>query len=495
MSSRNITACFLEREYAGSDSMALSVWADSGNRQTTFRQLSRASLAISARLQRLGFQGENIGVLLPNSVEFAAVFLGILHSGNTVVPLNYLLKPPELVTLAEHAGLRLLLADENLEGLAKAVAEGVSGSLVVERAGQWMEDSGEEQPPQALTHDPAMILYTSGTTGDPKGVMLSHENVLSNCEAYFQLFNFTPDHQFVVVLPLFHTFAITTNLLAMTRIGCSLHLVPRFQPKLVDQLIRGLDKVVFVAVPSLYNLMARLPGKEPLLQIEYAVSGGAALPVEVQQAFMHRFGVDILEGYGLTEAAPVVCCNVPGSNRPGTIGPPLPGVKVAVWDESGRPLPPGKPGELMVQGPNVMMGYYKNPAASGKALAEDGWLHTGDMAELEDDGWVRIVGRKKEIIVCAGENIYPREIEDVLLRHPEVFEAAVVPMPDRLRGETAKAYAAPVEGGRLEPVVLREWCRRHLAEYKVPKVFEVMESLPKTATGKISKKVLAEKNL
>jgi long-chain acyl-CoA synthetase len=405
---------------------------------------------------------------------------------------NYLLGPAEMQTIVQHSGMRALLTDEPFTEQAQKLARLSSRPLEVIEVTQVLASprarpSGiGDRPAEA----PAIILYTSGTTGDPKGVMLSHRNILSNCEAYSQVFDFDDRDHFVCVLPLFHTFAITTNLLATAYTGSTLHLLPRFQPRQVYELLQAVPCGIFVAVPSMFNVMAKLPGEDHLERVRITVSGGAAMPREVQKAFEERFGSELLEGYGLTEASPVVCSNAPGRNRPGTIGRPLPGIEVQVWDSEDRVVSTGQRGELMVRGPNVMLGYYKNREATADAVTPDGWLRTGDMATLDEDGWVRIVGRKKELIVSAGENIYPREIEDVLLTHPKVFEAAVVSMEDALRGEVPRAVVAPIEGKHLDPQELREFCRHRLAEFKVPRVYEIVPALPKTPTGKIMKKVL-----
>ncbi len=479
---------FFERCRGWADRVALTL----GEERMTYREWADASGAISACLRSRGWSGENIGILLPNTPAFAAAFFGVLHSGNTVVPINYLLQPAEIQTIVQHSGARAVLTGEPFVERAQQLAHLSPGGLEVIEVAQALASppAGGSGMGASPDNPLAIILYTSGTTGDPKGVMLSHQNILSNCDAYSQVFDFNAQDHFVCVLPLFHTFAITTNLLATAYVGSTLHLVPRFQPKQVHELLRTLPNGIFVAVPSMFNLMAKLPGEDRLERVRIVVSGGAALPPEVQKAFEGRFGLELLEGYGLTEASPVVCSNAPGRRRPGTIGWPLPGVEVQVWDDVGHPLPPGEHGELVVKGPNVMLGYYKDEQATAETLTAEGWLRTGDMAALDDEGCVRIVGRRKEMIISAGENIYPREIEDVLLSHPKVFEAAVVGVEDALRGEVPKAVVAPVEGQRLDPKELRAFCRERLAEFKVPRIYEIVPSLPKTPTGKIMKKAL-----
>jgi len=479
---------FFERSRGREKRVALTL----GEQQLTWSEWVQASRRISAHLRGRGWQGDNLGILLPNAPSFAVAFFGILHSGNTLVPVNYLLQPDEIQTIVRHSGMKALLTGEPFTEQAHQLARQSPQPLEIVEVSSLLAtpagDFGGAAPHAADA--PAIILYTSGTTGDPKGVVLSHHNILSNCEAYSQVFDFNDRDHFVCVLPLFHTFAITTNLLATAYAGSTLHLLPRFHPRHVYELLQAAPSGIFVAVPSMFNVMAKLPGEDRLESVRIVVSGGAAMPREVQKAFEARFGLELLEGYGLTEASPVVCSNAPGRNRPGTIGRPLPGVEVQVWDEEDRVLPAGQRGELVTRGPNVMRGYYRNPEATAEAITAEGWLRTGDMAVQDEEGCVQIVGRKKDLIISAGENIYPREIEDVLLSHPKVFEVAVVGVEDAVRGEVPKAVVVPLEGQRLEARELREFCRGRLAEYKVPRVYEIVAALPKTPTGKIMKKAL-----
>ncbi len=313
---------------------------------------------------------------------------------------------------------------------------------------------------------------------------------MANLDAYSKAFNFTERDGLIGVLPFFHSFGITVNLLASAFCGCSLYLVPRFQLRPVLDLLRRVPSAIFTAVPSMFSLLANAPGEERLDRLRVAVSGGAPLPASIHQSFLRRFGVNITEGYGLTEASPVVCSNRPQSNRPGTIGLPLPGVEVQVWDERDQPLPPGEAGELVTRGPHVMAGYYRNPEATAAAIHPEGWLRTGDMATIDEAGYIRIVGRKKELIISSGMNIYPREIEEVLTSHPKVAEAAVIGVIDSLRGAVPKAFVVLHEGQRVDSGELRQLCRERLAEYKIPRQIEPIDVLPRTPTGKILKKSL-----
>jgi len=467
-----------------------------GEQNLSFDDWISAVERVSDCLQTDNRVGEKIGILCPSAPSFAVAFFGISHSGGTAVPLNILLHPKELSHLVDHCGMKVLLTDTPLIQKAHEIARLTQRQLEVREVSELSRCIGTS-PSRAGFVQPqvdnplAVILYTSGTTGEPKGVMLSQENLLENHESYSKVFTFSEKDHLVGVLPLFHTFAITANLLPAAFCGCCLHLVPRFQPKQVVRLIRSLPSVVFTAVPSMLGVMAGLPGETLMPSARIVVSGGAALPPSIEEAFETRFGVKILEGYGLTEAAPVLCCNTPGHNRQATVGRALPGVELQVWDNENKPLPPGERGELVARGKNIMLGYYQNETMTAETLAPGNWLRTGDIATMDEEGYVRIVGRQKELIISAGENIYPREIEDVLQSHPGVSEVAVVGVADPSRGEVPLAIVAPVEETELSPAQLRSFCRERLAEFKVPRFFDVRSHLPKTITGKIMKKALS----
>ncbi len=459
--------------------------------ELSFSQWVEGSQKIGSALRQYVSPGDNVGLLLPNLPGFPLAFMGILHAGCPVVPLNFLLQPPEMISLIQHSGMKALLTDEPLFESAGQLAATLENPPKILKISDLLHSETVISP--AIEDDPhsmALILYTSGTTGDPKGVMLSHHNIISNVDAFHKVFRFSNKDEIIIVLPLFHTFAQTTNMIPSAFFGSKQVLVPRFQPRPLLDLLLEMKSGILTAVPSIFNLLSRLPGQEKLEGIRAIISGGAALPAEIQERFEKRFQTEIFEGYGLTEAAPVVCTNRPGNNRRGTIGPPLDGVEVQVRDERGNILPAGQDGQLYVRGPNVMLGYYRRQVEEDHPLTPDGWLKTGDMARLNEDGFVRIVGRKKELIISSGMNIYPRQIEEVLLSHPAVQEAAVIPMEDPLRGEAPRAVICPSPGQTVDPGQLKQFCMERLADYKVPRRIEIVEQLPKTPTGKISKKDL-----
>jgi long-chain acyl-CoA synthetase len=342
--------------------------------------------------------------------------------------------------------------------------------------------------PQAV----ALIIYTSGTTGHPKGALLSHNNLMANVISCSKVMKLSRRDRFLVFLPLFHSFTFTVTLLLPCYLGARIILLEGIQREEIRRSIIRRRVSILVGIPTVYHLLSQVElGRLArwLNPVRVYVSGGAPLSAEVLEEFQRKFRRPLLEGYGLSEASPVVSINPPHKVKPGSVGLPIPGVEVKVVDKQGRPVATNEIGELLIRGDNVMQGYLNRPQASKRALA-DGWLHTGDMARLDDEGYIYIVDRKKEMLIIHGCNVYPREIEDVLYQHPQVAEAAVVGLPDAHRGEIPKAVIVPKEGERVEEREIKKYCRRFLAPYKVPRVVEFRDSLPKTATGKVMKRML-----
>src|SRR6185436_15016843 len=335
------------------------------------------------------------------------------------------------------------------------------------------------QPLPAAFTDPALYLYTSGTTGRPKGVVLTHRNLALNVESCQRTGEFDANDSFLCLLPFFHTYAITGTILLPLLSGCKMVLVDRFHPVKVLKLIGEHAVSVFLAIPSMYRVMAMTEGDYNVNSVRFPISGGEPLPVAIAQAFEKRFGVPIFEGYGQTEAAPVISLNVPGKRKLGSVGLPLPGVDIEIWDEQKNPVETDVIGEIMVRGGNVMQGYYNLPDETAKTITRD-WLHTGDLGKKDAEGYVTITGRKKDLIISAGENIYPREIEEVLAQHPKVKEVAVIGVKDEARGEVPKAFVIARDGMTVDEKELRHFCRENLAGYKVPKHFDVVPDLPRT---------------
>jgi long-chain acyl-CoA synthetase len=436
----------------------------------------------------------DIGLFSPNFPGFLVGYYGTMAADKVTVPINFLFNQNEIMTIGMHAGIRIIVAAGPLYEKACEMAKALP--ITVLRAEDFLSaDPVPEIPaPTRADGDTAVLMYTSGTTGTPKGVELTHSNIVENYRDTVTVYDFTQDHTFICVLPLFHSFGMTTMMVLSNMIGARLVLVPQFLPAKLAEYFNTYSRGLFFGVAPMYQILGQLAKAKGLkyANLELCVSGAAALPMDVKDSFEAATGVTIYQGYGLSEASPAVSLNLPGKHKPGTIGQTIDNVEIQIWDEEGKKLPNGEIGEIVVKGKNVMKGYYKNPQVTAETITPEGWLHTGDLGFLDDDGYTTIVGRKKELIICAGENIYPLEIEDVLMRHPAVAEAAVIGIPHPKKGEEPKAYLTLQPDAKVEIGELRNHCKEHLAAYKVPAEFEIREELPKNATGKILKRVLEE---
>jgi len=461
---------------------------DETGRSWTYDQLAGEVDRLAGRIGS-GIPGQTAGILLLNSQRFLVSMLAIWKAGKTAVPLNYLLPPQDLAFILKDSGMSGLISsrffDEALGKMRPLFGDAVK-ILMADDEGFIPDGPGAAT---AVQRDPALFLYTSGTTGRPKGVVLSHRNLISNVRSCQTAGQFGSDDTFLCLLPFFHTYAITGTFLLPALNGSKMVLVDRFQPLKVLKMIADHGVTCFLAIPSMYRVLAGTEGDFDVSSLRFPISGGEPLPVAVAEAFRERFGVDVFEGYGQTEASPVVSLNVPGARKLGSVGRPLPGVEVSVWSDENQPVPPGTVGELVVRGENVMQGYHRLPEETAATVA-GGWLHTGDLGAMDDDGFLTITGRKKELIISAGENIFPREIEEALIQHPSVREVAVVGVPDEVRGEVPKAFVIPAEGARVDERELRGFCRERIAGYKVPKTFEIVDDLPRTPSGKVLKRML-----
>jgi long-chain acyl-CoA synthetase len=439
--------------------------------------------------------GDRVGIMLPNVPEFAVAYYGVLRAGATVVPMNVLLKRREVGFYLSDPEAKLLIAWDGFAEAALAGAEetGVECLLVKPDAFERLLADIEpltEVAPRA-GDDTAVILYTSGTTGTPKGAELTHLNLKRNVDVSIGLFTIGESDVILGALPLFHAFGQTCALNTAIAAGACLTLIPRFDPGKALAIIERDHVNVFEGVPTMYSALLHDPAAETadVSSLRVSVSGGAALPAQVLRAFEERFGCPVLEGYGLSETSPVASFNHPDRERtPGSIGTPVEGVEMRLLDDDGHEVPPGEVGEIAIRGHNVMKGYWHRPEATAEAIDADGWFTTGDMARVDDQGRYFIVDRKKELIIRGGYNVYPREIEEVLYEHPAVREAAVIGIPHAELGEEIAAAVALKPGAEATPDQLRAFVKEQVAAYKYPRHVWTVDELPKGPTGKILKR-------
>jgi long-chain acyl-CoA synthetase len=454
-------------------------------------------------------KAEAIGIYLPTSAGFIISFYGAMRAGFAAVPINLLLPPESLRYVCEHAELDLILTSEKL----KDRLEGVTTRMV------YLEDLAKQSQKKGLiknikraiangmlarrpkrgADDLAILLYTSGTTGEPKGVRLTHRNTLSNIEASVQAFEVTPDDVMLGILPLFHTFALTATMGIPLHVGATFVTQVRFIPSDALDAIEQHKVTLLVAVPTMHRVMSAMQKKSPrkVDSLRFGVAGGEPLPPRIEREFQEAFGVELVQGYGLTETSPVLTVNPPTANRSGSAGKAIPGVELRIVGEDGQTLPPGEIGEIIARGPNVMQGYHKRPDETAKMI-RDGWLYTGDMGYLEPDGYLIITGRRKEMIIVGGMNVFPAEIEAFLSEHPGVSHCAVVGQASDTHGEIVKAVIVPKDETVLEnkdelhklETELREFLKDKLAAYKLPKHWEFRAEVPLGPTGKVLKKLL-----
>jgi long-chain acyl-CoA synthetase len=438
----------------------------------------------------------NVGLLLPSTGLFAASYFGCLWAAKIPVPLNFLLTPRELQAVTADAGLDLILSVTPLKEQASTCKCRVIylDELRMKPRAVWRKIRGLPRLPNLKDDDVAAILYTSGTAGEPKGVCLTHRNILADSTGCLKHARIDMDRRFLGVLPLFHTFGLTGVMILPLTLGATVHYLPRFQPMQVAKTIEEKKIDILMAVPSMYTAMARLKDVRPeqFRSIYLAISGGEPLPQNVFELTRKNLGITVYEGYGMTETSPVISINMPWKHKPGSVGTPIPDVEVRIVDDDGRALPTDATGNIQVRGPILMKGYYKRPDLTRTILDEAGWLHTGDMGHIDAEGFVTISGRKKEMIIIAGENVFPAEIERVLEMHPSVAQAAVIGIRDATRGEIPVAYVLPHEGATISDIELRQFCRDYLATYKIPREIHITADMPRGPTGKIHKRKLQE---
>ncbi|MCK9893570.1 long-chain fatty acid--CoA ligase [Frankia sp. AgB32] len=491
-----------------------------GERRLSYREVNAAASQLASALAARGVgPGDRIALGCPNIPAFAVVYFGILKAGATVVPLNILLTAKEIIHQLEDSAATAYFCFEGTDVLPCGEA-GWAGFAAVPGCATFVlvtaDPAGVSPWPDAPTlaeftrgapadfdtvptepNDVAVVLYTSGTTGRPKGAQLSHSNLVQNALVCNQVFRTLGPDIHLVCLPLFHAYAQTIHLLAGFASGSTLVLLARFEPENALACLEREDVTFFAGVPTMYWSLftcssaehfdlARIAGN-----LRICVSGGSALPVELLRDFEERFGVPIVEGYGLSETSPMATFNrLDRPRRPGSVGLPAWGVEVRIVGDDGREAAAGEPGEVCVRGHNVMVGYLGQPAATAAAIDAQGWFRTGDIGRLDEDGFLYLIDRLKDLVIRGGYNVYPREVEEILLTHPDVSLVAVVGVADERHGQEVKAFVIPREGAAPTEEEIVAWCRENMAGYKYPRIVEFRASFPMTPAGKILKREL-----
>lgn len=497
--------------------------------QTTYRELNAWANRIANGLSARGVKpGDHVALTCPNIVHFPAIYYGILKAGAVVVPLNVLCKPAEIAYFLRDSdavayfcfegtaelpmarmGHQAFAEVESCRHFITVTIDPNSRGPVESRDAITLTDLTKDQGAELESlptrpDDTAVILYTSGTTGQPKGAELTHFNMFLNASLSHALFQPAIDphpearNVGLITLPLFHSTGQTAQMNAYLFGGMTSVLLPRFEPGAVlDAMVR--EKVnCWIGVPTMYWTLLQFAKANPdrvdvtaiASHLRLACSGGAPMPVEVMKQFEQTFGVRVMEGYGLSETAPVACFNqFQRKSKPGTVGQPLMAVQVACVDDQDRPVATGERGEVVIRGHNIMKGYYKRPVETAEVM-RNGWFHTGDIGIFDDEGYLAIVDRKKDMILRGGFNVYPREIEEVLMTHPAVSLCAVIGVPDERLGEEVKAIVVCKPGAAADAAEIIAWSKERMAAYKYPRSIEFRDALPTSATGKILKREL-----
>ncbi len=485
----NLAKAFAQTAEKHPDKTAL-YW---GETEYSFRRLADETAQAAAHLQnQLSVKpGDRVAVWLKNCPEFIPAVFGILQAGGVVIPINNFLKPAEVSFMLQDAGADLLIGDPALaEAFPQLQAD--RPQLKCLRVDELLAGAGRLEASATIRteNDLAVIIYTSGTTGRPKGAMLSHGNLLHNVESCRLVLRCVENDRLVILLPMFHSYMLCVGVFLPLIVGASIVLVRSVHPpRNVLQEIIAHHATILPAIPQFFRAMVQSP-ISVTLPLRMAISGAAPLPAQVLKEFAEKFPFPLLEGYGLSEASPVVSKNpLEGIRKAGSIGLPIPNVEMSIQDDDGNFLGIGEIGEVCVRGGNVMMGYWNQPAETAKAL-RDGWLLTGDVGYRDADGYYFITDRKKDMLLVNGINVYPREVEEILYQFPGVKEASVIGVPDLRKGEQPLAFVAPNEGTSLDERALLQFARTKLADYKVPRRVVFLEALPRNATGKILKTTL-----
>ncbi|HSI67924.1 MAG TPA: long-chain fatty acid--CoA ligase [Planococcus sp. (in: firmicutes)] len=486
------------------------------NHEMTYRELEMLSTVFASSLQQNGVKKDDrVAIMLPNCPQYIIAYYGILKAGGTVTQVNPMLLEKELIHILKDSGAETIIVYEPLHPRIQAIAKETSLKTVIVvgfdaekpaleqdiRFEDFLKQgNGVVKPVDIDFHeDVAVLQYTGGTTGLSKGAMLTHRNIAVNAlqsQEFFKEETTFGEESCLSVIPLFHVFAMTSSMNLSILNGAKNILLPRFDLEEVLQTIKSEQPTTFPGVPTMYIAITNHPKAKEygIDSIRICNSGSAPMPVETMKEFEGKTGAKILEGYGLSEASPVTHCNPPFAERKaGSIGIGVPSTEYKIVDlaTGEKEAPTGEVGELIIKGPQIMKGYWNMPEETANAL-RDGWLFTGDIAKMDEDGYVFIVDRKKDLIISSGYNVYPRDIEEVLYEHPAVQEAVAIGVADPYRGESVKAIIVKKEGQEISSEQLIEWAKERMAAYKVPKIIEFRAELPKTNVGKILRRALRD---
>ncbi len=459
-----------------------------------FGALADNAARVATWLRSLGVQpGERVGIMLPNLPQFPIIYYGILWAGGVVVPMNPLFKSREIAFALGDSDAKVLFGWDGVADEAGKGASAARATFIPVAPATFVAQAAEHRP-AVLTdreaHATAVILYTSGTTGTPKGAELTHANMSTNTEVTARMLSATADDMIFGGLPLFHSFGQTVGMHVAVAVGATLTLLPRFDPDKALEVLQRDRVTIMEGVPTMYVALLQSKDRDTVdtSALRLCVSGGASLPVEVLRGFEKAFGCILLEGYGLSETSPVASFNHADRERKaGSIGQPIEGVEFRLVDEEWNPVPEGGIGEIAIKGHNVMKGYLNRPDETALVM-RDGWFRTGDLARRDDDGYYFIVDRAKDMIIRGGYNVYPREVEEVLYEHPAVSEVAVVGVPHPTYGEEVAAAVTLKPNATATEDELREFAKERVAPYKYPRIVWITDTLPKGSTGKLLKR-------
>ncbi|MCX8083137.1 MAG: long-chain fatty acid--CoA ligase [bacterium] len=473
---------------------------------TTYQKIEETSNKIANFLFTQGVKkGDRVALYCINSPYFISIYFGIVKTGATVVPINLLLSAEEVQFILSDSGAKgifyfeafennIHLIKDNLPEMRFMVAIGKSSiekAIPVEKIIIEERDTFEI-PELNQNEDVAAILYTSGTTGYPKGAMLTHRNLLFNVNSILQVLNVDENDVFLTVLPLFHAFGATAGMISPVAVGATIVAVPKFAPVEIAEVIKETKATIFLGVPSMYKLLADLHDEYNfhLSSLRFCISGGDALPLHTLQRFEEKYNVMIYEGDGPTECSPVTAVNpIGGMRKIGSIGKVVPGVEMKIIDDNGNELKTGEVGEIVVRGENVMKGYFNRPEDTKEAFWGE-YFRTGDMGYKDEDDYFYIVDRKKDMVIVSGMNVYPRMVENVIRKHPAVLEVAVVGAPHPLHNEVPRAVIVLKNGATASEKEIIHFCSKHLGRHEVPRIVDFVSELPKTPTGKVLKRIL-----